>query len=164
MISAIDHYLQTLLTFVPRNEKTNRFAKDYVALIHVPAEGSEKVFSLVFDELRPVFTVASYKETVWELVDQYDGENWKRPELDALQAQFDDTHPVLEYLDAEQLRNCANFSDGRAGLDYYLMLWQREGESGVVECYEPYCRNESSWKTVIGSLQVLASQFEHAAM
>lgn len=163
MISAIDQYLQTLLTFVPRNGTTNRFPKDYVALIHVPAVGAEKVYSLVFNESRPVFTLASYQETVWELVENYDGENWKRPELDALQAQLDVAHPALDYLNAGTLSGCRNFSDGRAGLDYYLMLWQRDGESGVVECYEPYCRNDRAWETVIGSLQVLASQFEYVA-
>lgn len=161
MISAVDQYLQTLLTFVPRN-KENRFTKDYVALIHVPAVGPEKVYSLVLDKSQPFLTVAAYKSAVWEVLEGFDGAEKGKPELDALQAQVDPAHPVLDYLDSESLQSCENYSDGRAGLDYYLMLWQRDGDSGVVECYEPYCRDDYSWSSVIGALQVLSSQFDYA--
>lgn len=161
MFSAVDQYLQTLLTFVPRNQ-ANRFTKDYVALIHVPAEGPEKVYSLVQDEEQPILTVAAYQSAVWEIVDGFSGNSSQKPELDALQAQLESDHPALDYLQARTLRSCENFSDGRAGLDYYLMLWQQEGESGVVECYEPYSRDDYAWATVIGAFQVLASQFEYA--
>jgi len=161
MLSAVDRYLQTLLTFVPRN-KANRFIKDYVALIHVPAQGPEKVYSLVQDEEQPLLTVAAYKSAVWEVLDGFEGESGQKPELDALQAQVDRDHPALDYLDARTLRNCENFSDGQPGLDYYLMLWQMHGETGVVECYEPYSRDDYSWATVIGAMQVLSSQFEYA--
>ncbi len=161
MYSAVDQYLQTLLTFVPRNRE-NRFTKDYVALIHVPAVGPEKVYSLVLDENQPLLTVAAYKSAVWEVVETLGAEGASKPELDALQAQIDADHPVLDYLGSNTLRSCPNYSDGQAGLDYYLMLWQRDGETGVVESYEPYSRNDYSWATVIGALQVLSSQFEYA--
>lgn len=161
MLSAVDQYLQTLLTFVPRN-KANRFTKDYIALIHVPADGPEKVYSLVQHEAQPLLTVASYKTAVWEIVEDLGSGSIKKPALDALQAQVENDHPALDYLGADTLKRCGNFSDGQAGLDYYLMLWQSEGESGVVECYEPYSRDDYSWATVIGALQVLSSQFEYA--
>lgn len=161
MFSAVDQYLQTLLTFVPRNN-ANRFTKDYLALIHVPAVGPEKVYSLVLDERQPILTVAAYKTAVWEHVDAFGEEGFDKPELDALQAQVSPTHPVLDYLGSRTLKACSNYSDGQPGFDYYLMLWQREGETGVVECYEPYSRNDGSWSTVIGAMQVLASQFEYA--
>lgn len=163
MISAIDRYLQTLLTFVPRSGANNRFPKDYVALIYVPANGPEKVYSLVQHDKQPVLTIASYREAVWELVDAFEGEKWQRPELEAIQAEVAPGHPALDFLDTDSLRACRSYSDGRAGLDYYLMLWQRDGESNVVECYEPYSRDDSAWSTVIGSLQLLSSQFEYAA-
>lgn len=161
MLSAVDQYLQTLLTFVPRN-KANRFTKDYVALIHVPATGPEKVYSLVFHDTQPLLTVAAYKSAVWEVVEGLEGDDPVRPELDALQAQLEADHPALDYIDSSTLGDCKNYSDGQAGLDYYLMLWQRDGQSGVVECYEPYSRNDYSWSTVIGAIQVLSSQFEYA--
>ncbi len=161
MFSAVDQYLQTLLTFVPRNS-ANRFTKDYVALIHVPAVGPEKVYSLILDEAQPILTVAAYKSAVWEVVDTFGAEGANKPELDALQAQVDSDHPALDYLRTQTLKSCENHSDGQAGLDYYLMLWQRDGETGVVECYEPYSRNDYSWSTVIGAMQVLSSQFEYA--
>lgn len=161
MFSAIDQYLKTLLTFVPRN-KANRFTKDYIALIHVPAVGAEKVYSLILDKAQPVFTVAAYKSAVWEIVDGFSDASAAKPELDALQAQVDAGHPALDYLDNETLKSCDNYSDGRAGLDYFLMLWQRDGESGVVECYEPYSRKDYSWASVIGAMQLLSSQFEYA--
>ncbi|MDQ8182312.1 hypothetical protein [Pelagicoccus sp. SDUM812005] len=161
MISAVDQYLKTLLTFVPRNA-ANRFTKDYIALIHVPAVGPEKVYSLVLDENQPLLTVAAYKSAVWEVVETLGSDGASKPELDALQAQVDRKHPALDYLDSRTLSSCENYSDGRAGLDYYLMLWQRDGESGVVECYEPYSREDYSWSNVIGAMQVLSSQFEYA--
>lgn len=161
MISAVDQYLKTLLTFVPRN-LANRFAKDYIALIHVPAEGAEKVYSLVLDRDQPLLTIASCKTALWESLVPTGGEGRLGAELDALQAQVDWDHPAFDYLDEKSLRSCENYSDGQAGLDYYLMLWQRDGKSGVVECYEPYCREDNSWSCVIGALQVLSSQFEYA--
>ena len=140
MISAVDHYLKTLLAFVPRNQ-ANRFTKDYIALIHVPAIGPEKVYSLVLDKAQPIFTLAAYKSAVWEVVDSFGGEQSEKPELDALRAEVSSDHPALDYLDAETLGSCLNYSDGQPGLDYYLMLWQRDGETSVVECYEPYFRH-----------------------
>lgn len=161
MISAVDQYLKTLLTFVPRNS-ANRFTKDYIALVHVPAVGPEKVYSLVLDEDQPVLTVAAYKSAVWEAIEECGAIAGSPPELDALQAQVASDHPAFSYLDSETLKSCDNYSDGRAGLDYYLMLWQRDGETGVVECYEPYSREDYSWSSVIGAMQVLSSQFEYA--
>lgn len=161
MISAVDRYLNTLLTFVPRN-KANRFTRDYIALIHVPADGPEKVHSLVLGDDQPLLTVASYKHPVWEIVEDFEEAEASKPELDALQAQIAEDHPVLEYLDTRTLKSCDNYSDGQAGLDYFLMLWQKDGESGVVECYEPYSRDDYAWATVIGAIQVLSSQFEYA--
>lgn len=158
MITAVDRYLKSLLTFVPRNA-ANRFTRDYLALIHVPAHGPEKVYSLVFDAPKPILTVASYQSAVWEVIESVQEQT---PELDALRVELEADHPALDYLKPRSLSQCHNYSDGRAGLDYYLLLWQRDGEAGVVECYEPYSRDDYSWATVIGALQVLASQFEYA--
>jgi hypothetical protein len=95
-------------------------------------------------------------------VETFGKEGASKPELDALQAQVAADHPALDYLLPDTLKSCDNYSDGRAGLDYYLMLWQRDGETGVVECYEPYSREDYSWSTVIGAMQVLSSQYEYA--
>lgn len=161
MISAVEKYLDTLLAFVPQKKGT-RNCKDYVSLIHVPAKGPEKVYSLVLDEEFPVLTVASYKHAVWEVIENVEGDRYS-PELDALQAQVPADHPAFIFLDRNSLRRCESFSDGRAGLDYYLMLWQIDGEANVVECYEPYARENQAWLTVVGALQVLSSEYEYAA-
>ncbi|MDQ8202566.1 hypothetical protein [Pelagicoccus sp. SDUM812003] len=160
MISAVEKYLETLLAFVPR-QTGGRFSKDYISLIHVPAHGPEKVYSLVMDEQRPLFTLAQYKETVWELVEASQGE-MKSPQIDALQAEVTPDHPAFIFLDHDSVSRCETYGDGGAGLDYYLMLWQMDGESGVVECYEPYVRDNQAWLTVVGALQVLSSEFEYA--
>lgn len=160
MSSAVDQYLKTLLAFVPKN-KANRFTKDYIALVHVPAFGSEKVYSLVLDEENPMLTIADYESPLWEFVDS-DGEFGDKPGVDALQVEVAKDHPVFEYLGTETLKSCQNFSESQPGLDYYLMLWQKNGEAGVVECYEPYARGVHAWTRLIGAMQVLASQFEYA--
>jgi hypothetical protein len=161
MISAVDRYLDTLLAFVPQ-KKANRFPTNYLSIIHVPAEGPEKVYSLLLDAKQPVLTVASYQSAVWQTVEQL-GTPSGRPELDALQATVEADHPVFDYLTIDHLRDCGNHSDGQPGMDYYLMLWQKDGEANVVECYEPYAREDRSWLTVVGALQALSSQFEYAA-
>ena len=159
MISAVDRYLNTLLAFVPQR-KGRRFAGDYVSLIHVPAVGAEKVYSLVFGEQRHLLTVASYKDAVWQVIEQMDSPFG--PGVRALQADVAVDHPVCDFLDIDSLRSCCSYGDGRPGLDYYLMLWQKDGEANVVECYEPYVRENQAWVSLVGALQVLSSQFEYA--
>lgn len=163
MIISIDNYLDALLSFIPRS-RSNRLSGDYISLIHVPAMGPERVFSIRFDERTPLFTVASYRQTVWELLERSGPAPVEtRPELDALQATLSADHPVFSFLDAAALSACQNVSDGCPGMDYYLMLWQKDGLAQVVECWEPYARNEESWLTVIGALQALYGQFQYAA-
>lgn len=160
MILSTEKYLDSLLAFIPKN-KGNRLNGEYVSLIHVPAIGSECVYSLSFDEPQALLTVAKYKEAVWEKIEATEVN--ARPELDALQASVSSDHPVFQFLDIETLATCENISDGSpAGMDYYLMLWQKDGQANVVECYEPYSRESKSWLTVIGALQALSSQFEYA--
>lgn len=163
MIISIDKYLDALLSFVPRN-RNSRMGGDYVALIHVPATGPERVYSLVYDDQSPLLTVANYRETVWEMLERSEnGEREARPELDALQATLSPDHPVFSFLDAAALSACRNLSDGQPGMDYYLMLWQKDGEANVVEAWEPYGHDDQAWLTVIGAMQVLYSQFQYAA-
>ena len=162
MILSVDKYLDALLSFVPR-KRGNRLVGDYVALIHVPAAGPERVYSLSFDNEHPFFTVANYRETVWELLqNQGDREIQTRPNLDALRAEVSTEHPVFAFLDVASLSACGNVSDGRPGMDYYLMLWQKDGQANVVECWEPYARNDEAWLTVVGALQALYSQYQFA--
>lgn len=162
MILSTEKYLDSLLSFIPKN-KGSRLNSDYVSLIHVPAIGSECVYSLSFDEPHALLTVARYKEAVWKNIE--DTEVDARPELDALQASVSSDHPVFQLLDLETLATCENISDGSpASMDYYLMLWQKNGQANVVECYEPYSRESKSWINVIGALQALSSQFEYAAL
>jgi hypothetical protein len=85
-----------------------------------------------------------------------------RSEVDALQVVLECDHPAFGFLDLDTLRSCENVSDGGAGMDYYLMLWQKDDEAGVVECWEPYAREDRGWLTIIGALQALSSQFEYA--
>jgi hypothetical protein len=42
-------------------------------------------------------------------------------------------------------------------------MWQKDGQASVVECWEPYGRDDFHWMPLIGSMEVLASQFEYAA-
>ncbi len=162
MLSTVEKYLETLLAFVPKR-KAGRHAVDYVSLIHVPVHGPERVYSLVFDKKSPLLTVARYKETVWEIVERkpVDGESLS-PELDALQAEVAADHPVFEYLDTPTLGRCQNHSEGGVGQEYFLMLWQKDGQANVVECYEPHFIQDSSWQTVIDAMQALSGQFEYA--
>lgn len=162
MISAVEKYLETLLAFVPR-QKANRLSKDYISLIHVPGNGPERVYSLVLDEERPLLTVAQYKETVWELIESGSSQG-KSPEIDALQAEVPADHPAFIFVDKASLSRCESYGEGCNGLDYYLLIWQVDGESGVVESYEPYARENQAWLTVVGALQVLSSEFEYALM
>lgn len=156
--------MEVLLAFIPRSNGNRRHSDDYISLIHVPAQGSERVYSLSFCEPQSLLTVANYKETVWEVLGRNElDEDVALPELDALQATIPNDHPVFEVLDGETLSNCENSSDGVVGMDYYLMLWQKDGQANVVECWEPYGRNDAAWLRVIGALQVLSSQFEYAA-
>lgn len=163
MILSVETYLDTLLAFVPQ-KKGNRFGNDYVSLIHVPAHGPERVYSLTHGKERSVLTVASYQEAVWEALQSAANgvDEDYHPQLDAMQAVVDVDHPVFTFLGADTLRSCGNASDGQPGMDYYLMLWQKDGEASVVECWEPYDRNLEHWLTVIGALNALSSQFEHA--
>ena len=162
MISVVEKYLETLLAFVPR-KRGGRLSKDYISLIHVPAHGPEKVYSLVLDEERPMLTIASYKQAVWEALEdaQISPESYT-PEIDALQVELSPDHPAFIFLDRESVSRCESYGDGGNGLDYYLMLWQIDGELGVVESYEPYARESQPWLTVVGALQVLSSEFEYA--
>lgn len=161
MISTVERYLETLLSFVPRSVGS-RFSGDFVAVIHVPADGPEQVYSLTLDS-DPVLTVARYRETVWDLLESAESGCASAPQLDALQAQVPSDHPVFEYLDRSALAACENISDGIPGLDYYLMIWQKDGAADVVECWEPYGRDQEEWLTVIGALQALSGQYEYAA-
>ena len=160
MISTVEHYLETLLAFVP-SKKNGRFSGDYVSLIHVPAQGAECVYTLTFGAT-PCLTVARYRDAVWEIVDHVSQGGGERPQLDALQAIVPADHPVFGFLDAEAIVACDNHSDGGSGLDYYLMLWQREGMADVVENWEPFSRDDQAWTNVIGALQTLAGQYEYA--
>lgn len=155
----LDSYLDSLLAFVPKS-RGNRAAGDYLALIHVPVAGPERVYSLRYDDEHPVLCVASYRESLWDLVDAEEG---ARPDLDALQVALPADHPALDFLGLDALSACRNYSDGRPGMDYYLMIWQRQGEADVVECWEPYLRRQDAWAQIIGAMQVLASQYERAA-
>lgn len=160
MISSVDRYLNALLAFVPQR-KGHRYSNDYVSVIHVPAEGPERVYSLVFGAEKHLLTVASYKDAVWEVIEELEASPFG-PGVNALQADVELDHPVCDFLDVDSLRSCESFSDGRPGLDYFLMLWQKDGEANVVECYEPYARGSQPWLMVVGALQVLSSQFEYA--
>lgn len=162
-MSSLEKYLNILLSFVP-HPKGSRLMGDYLSLIHVPAQGTERVYSLVFDSEQPLLTSAQFKETVWQVVEGSGGAGpTENPTLDALQATVDADHPAFEHLSLEALQACRSRSDGMAGMDYYLMLWQKEGQANVVECWEPYQRNDEAWLAVIGVLQALTSQFEYAA-
>ena len=160
----VDTYLETLLAFVPKNTG-KRLGCDYVSLIHVPARGPERIYSLSFDDEAPVLTLAQFRETVWEVLQgRESGSAQMRPNIDAIQAQVPHDHPIFDFIDGDTLRSCGNYSDGQAGLDYYLMVWQKDGEANVVECWEPYGRGSQAWLTVIGALQALSSQYERMVL
>ncbi len=161
----IDQYLSTLLSFTPGHSHENRIGGDYVSLIHVPASGQEKVYSIAFGDEVNVLTVAQYHETIWEYMKAgIDSELAETvPKLNVLQVEVELAHPVFNIVGKNLLTRCENHSDGGQGLDYYLLMWQKSGSASVVECWEPYGRNDDEWITVIGAIEVLSSQFEYAA-
>lgn len=165
MNADIDRYLSTLLSFTPGHKRGNRIGGDYASLIHVPVSGPERVYSIAFGEEVNVLTTAKYQETLWDALEESDSDfiDSLRPQVDVLQAEVGADHPVFEFLEVESLSACANFSDGAPGLDYYLLMWQHSGQASVVECCEPFGRDELNWISMIGAMQTLVSQYEFAA-
>jgi len=165
MTNDIDQYLSMLLSFTPCHKRNSRFSGDYVSLIHVPANGPEQVYSVVFNDDSNVLTLARYCETVWEFLEDCElvGSNDRSPEVNVLQVNIEKDHPVFNFLDLPLLRECQDHSDGEQGMDYYMLMWQKDGHASVVENWEPYGRDDFNWMSLIGSMEVLASQFEYAA-
>jgi hypothetical protein len=91
------------------------------------------------------------------------GSEDRSPEVNVLQANIEKDHPVFNFLDLPLLTKCQDHSDGEQGMDYYMLMWQKDGQASVVECWEPYGRDDFHWMPLIGSMEVLASQFEYAA-
>ncbi len=166
MNTEIDRYLSTLLSFTPAQRGDSRMGEDYVSLIHVPVSGPEEIYSIVFGEHENLLTTARYRSALWETLDYETDDPLAEPapSVDVVQAQVESTHPIIEFLGPDQLSGCENYSDGGPGMDYYLLMWQRDGLASVVECWEPYGRDSENWNTVIGAARVLASQYEHAAI
>ncbi len=164
MSENIDRYLSTLLSFTPSARRSKRVGADYISLIHIPAKGSEKVYSLTFGEDSHSLTVARYQDTIWEGMQP--GKDLafleESPEVDVLRAAVDSDHPVFQFLSKSLLSQCENFSEGGPGLDYYLLMWQRSGCASVAECWEPYGRDDEAWTTLVSALEVLSSQYEYA--
>lgn len=164
MTNNIDRYLSTLLAFTPSSKRNNRVGGDYVSLIHVPANGPEQVYSVAFNETSNLLTLARYQEPVWRFLEDCEllGFEDASPEVNVLQSEVERTHPVFEFIDLPLLLECQDHPDGEAGLDYYMLMWQKDGNASVVECWEPYGREDSSWVTLIGSMEALASQIEYS--
>lgn len=159
---SIDKYLSTLLSFAPCDKGDGRKAGDYISLIHIPVEGPEEVYSLSFDSSNPTLVVARFQETVWDyLAKSRSGSCQLAPQVDVLQAITEYEHPIFDYVNPSLLADCMSHSDGRPGMDYYLLMWQFDGYSSVSECWEPYRRGASSWITLIGAMQALSSQYEY---
>ncbi len=160
----IDRYLTTLLSYTPGHKRGSRIGGDYVSLIHVPVAGPEEVYSVAFGEKGNFLSHAKYRETIWKYLESCDANETVdiQPLVNVLQAEVDPSHPVFKFIDLSLLRRCENRNDGCSGLDYYLLMWQKDGCASVVECWEPYGRNIESWITLIGAMQVLTSQYEYA--
>jgi len=161
MNTEIDRYLSTLLSFAPGPRRTSRIGGDYASLIHIPVTGPEKVYSVAFGDEVNILTVARYRETIWEYMSL--GMNGDpSPQVNVLQAEVETSHPVFEILDENLLTECENRSDGGPGLEYCMLVWQKSGHASVAECWEPYGRNDEDWISLIGSMEVLSSQYEYA--
>ena len=160
----MDRYISSLLAFVPKGGKGARRGRDYLSLIHAPTCVPESVFSLDFGEKRHRFTLSRFRNAIWTSLDKnFQKTNSARsPEVDVLQSDAEATHPVFGILDTVLLVNCKSDSVVGSGLDYYLLMWQKEGRGGVVECWEPFGRQKSHWIMLVGALEVLASQYEFA--
>lgn len=160
----MDRYLSLLLAFVPTGEKGVRRRRDYLSLIHGPACGPERVYSLAFGADSHRFTLSRFREAIWSSLDKNSqvGDSLLSPEVDVLQTEAEASHPVFDIVDTRLLRNCQTDNFGGSGLDYYLLMWQKDGQRAVVECWEPFGREKSHWITLIGALEVLASQYEFA--
>ncbi len=166
MNAEIDRYLSTLLSFTPGHKRGNQIGGDYASLIHVPVSGPERVYSIAFGEEVNVLTTAKYQETLWDALEESDSDfiDSLRPQVDVLQAEVGADHPVFEFLEVESLSACANFSDGAPGLDYLLPTDVAAfGQASVVECWEPFGRDELNWISMIGAMQTLVLQYEFAA-
>jgi hypothetical protein len=160
----MDRYLSLLMAFVPGGGKGVLRGRDYLSLIHAPARGPERVYSLGFGADSHRFTLSGFREAIWSSLDKnaQTGDSLPSPEVDVLQAETEASHPVFEIINTTLLENCRTDSFGGSGLDYYLLMWQKDGQGAVVECWEPFGRQKSHWITLIGALEVLASQYEFA--
>lgn len=156
MSYTIDRYLSTLLAFTSARSNEVRDAGDFACLIQVPANGAESVHNVSLQSSKPLYTLAAFEQSVSTCIEA--GE-WIQPSVDVIQAQISEGHPALEFLCESFLKDCSDFSDGCAGLDYYLLIYQFGSEMQTVECWEPYGRNNSAWKQVIGAFQVLGNHF-----
>ncbi|MCH6255862.1 hypothetical protein MLD52_04840 [Puniceicoccaceae bacterium K14] len=157
---AVDRYLSSLLAYTPARISQVRDVGDFICLIHVPASGSEKVFSLHANDGVVTYTQAAFKQSVSDYV--MTGETAK-PEVDVLRSQIRADHPAIAYLKEGVVKSCDDCSDGSAGLDYYLLIYQFKGELQTVECWEPFGRECSSWHHVISGFQTLGQQFERVS-
>ena len=162
MTGSINDYLDALLSFAPTVRDGHFGCRESVSLIHVPAGGSETVYTITYREQDTVLTVARFKKAVWEEVcDSSLVDATPRPEVEVLRAEVAHDHPVFDYLNGDTFDQCENFSEGSPGMDYYMLL-RDDGQMGAVaECWEPYRIQNQPWMTVIGAMQVLSSQFEY---
>ncbi|MAM92798.1 MAG: hypothetical protein CMI15_15195 [Opitutaceae bacterium] len=160
----MDRYLSSLLAFVPTGGKGIRRGPDYMSLIHAPADGPERVYSLVFGKDSHRFTLSRFREAIWSSLEKSSqiGVSTGSPEVDVVQTEAEASHPVFEILTTALLEDCETDSLGGSGLDYYMLMWQKDGLGSVVACWEPFGRQKSHWITLIGALEVLASQYEFA--
>jgi len=162
MTDSIDDYLEALLAYAPSVQDAHFGCRESVSLIQVPAGESETVYTITFREKDAVLTVVRFKKAVWEeICDSALVEGSPRPQVEVLRAEVDFDHPVFDYLNGDTFDQCENLSDGRPGMDYYMLL-REDGEAGAVaECWEPYRKQNQAWMTVIGAMQALSSQFEY---
>lgn len=160
----MERYLSSLLAFVPAGGKGARRGREYLSLIHAPAQGPERVYSLVFGKDSHRFTLSRFREAISSSLEKNSQftNSMPRPEVDVLLAETESSHPVFEILTTALLENCETDSFGGSGLDYYLLMWQKDSRKAVAECWEPFGRQKSHWITLIGALEVLASQYEFA--
>lgn len=165
MTGSIDRYLSTLLSYTPAHKRYHRFAGDYLSLVHVPANGAERVYSVVCNPKAHILTTVRYRETVWKSLEDRElvGDVEFSPQVDVLRTSADATHPIFKIIDQDLLSACRDQSDGGEGMDYFMLMWQKDGEASVVECWEPFGRDDANWTTLISAVETLASQYEFAA-
>lgn len=160
MTGSLDRYLSTLLTYTAASSSSLRESGDFACLIHVPANGTEKVYSVGLNERTVLFSHTDFQQTVSEYLKSGGG---SKPSVKVVQSSLSGSNPAFDYLSDWTLRKCVDTGENQGSSDYYLLILSLGGQMRSTECWEPFSGEVTAWKDVIGSFEVLGEHFKRIA-